>query len=54
MQRTDRANPCLRNLLSRTTRKEIPAIHIGGRWRIKKSTLDPDILRQGSKANQRR
>jgi excisionase family DNA binding protein len=25
---------------------KIPAIHIGGRWRIKKSTLDHDILRQ--------
>jgi excisionase family DNA binding protein len=24
----------------------IPAIHIGGRWRIKKSALDRDILRQ--------
>src|SRR5258708_6635132 len=25
---------------------KIPAIHIGGRWRIKKSSLDRDILRQ--------
>jgi excisionase family DNA binding protein len=23
-----------------------PAIHIGGRWRIKKSSVDHDILRQ--------
>jgi excisionase family DNA binding protein len=28
-------------------RGKIPAIHIGGRWRIKKSALDHDILRQG-------
>jgi excisionase family DNA binding protein len=27
-------------------RGQIPAIHIGGRWRIKKSSLDRDILRQ--------
>jgi excisionase family DNA binding protein len=27
-------------------RGEIPAIQIGGRWRIKKSALDHDILRQ--------
>ena len=27
-------------------RGQIPAIHIGGRWRIKKSLLDKDILRQ--------
>jgi len=27
-------------------RGKIPAIQIGGRWRIKKSTLDRDILRQ--------
>jgi excisionase family DNA binding protein len=27
-------------------RGKIPAIHIGGRWRIKKSSLDRDILRQ--------
>ena len=27
-------------------RGKIPAIQIGGRWRIKKSTLDHDILRQ--------
>ena len=27
-------------------RGRIPAIHIGGRWRIKKSSLDRDILRQ--------
>jgi excisionase family DNA binding protein len=27
-------------------RGKIPAIHIGGRWRIKKSALDHDILRQ--------
>ena len=27
-------------------RGKIPAIHIGGRWRLKKSTLDRDILRQ--------
>jgi CheY-like chemotaxis protein len=32
-------------LLSRTTGK-IPAIQIGGRWRIKKSVLDHDILRE--------
>jgi len=25
---------------------QLPAIHIGGRWRIKKSSLDRDILRQ--------
>jgi excisionase family DNA binding protein len=29
-------------------RGQIPAIQIGGRWRIKKSSLDRDILRQGS------
>jgi excisionase family DNA binding protein len=28
-------------------RGKIPAIYIGGRWRIKKSALDHDILRQG-------
>jgi excisionase family DNA binding protein len=28
-------------------RGQIPAIQIGGRWRIKKSCLDRDILRQG-------
>src|ERR1700730_7843622 len=28
-------------------RGQIPAIQIGGRWRIKKSSLDRDILRQG-------
>jgi excisionase family DNA binding protein len=28
-------------------RGKIPAIHIGGRWRIKKSALDHNILRQG-------
>jgi excisionase family DNA binding protein len=28
-------------------RGKIPAIQIGGRWRIKKSALDHDILRQG-------
>jgi CheY-like chemotaxis protein len=41
-------------LLSRTTRKDyylvqrgkIPAIQIGGRWRVKKSSLDRDILHQ--------
>ena len=27
-------------------RGKLPAIQIGGRWRIKKSTLDRDILRQ--------
>ena len=27
-------------------RGKIPAIQIGGRWRVKKSTLDHDILRQ--------
>ena len=27
-------------------REKIPAIQIGGRWRIKKSSLDRDILRQ--------
>ena len=27
-------------------RGQLPAIHIGGRWRIKKSSLDRDILRQ--------
>ena len=27
-------------------REQIPAIQIGGRWRIKKSSLDRDILRQ--------
>ena len=27
-------------------RGQIPAIQIGGRWRIKKSALDIDILRQ--------
>ena len=27
-------------------RGKIPAIQIGGRWRIKKSALDHDILRQ--------
>jgi excisionase family DNA binding protein len=27
-------------------RGKIPAIQIGGRWRVKKSTLDRDILRQ--------
>src|SRR4030081_1822924 len=27
-------------------RGQIPAIHIGGRWRIKKSSLDRNILRQ--------
>ena len=27
-------------------RGKIPAIQVGGRWRIKKSTLDRDILRQ--------
>jgi len=27
-------------------RGQIPAIHIGGRWRIKKASLDRDILRQ--------
>jgi excisionase family DNA binding protein len=27
-------------------RGKIPAIQIGGRWRIKKSSLDRDILRQ--------
>jgi excisionase family DNA binding protein len=27
-------------------RGKIPAVQIGGRWRIKKSTLDRDILRQ--------
>jgi excisionase family DNA binding protein len=27
-------------------RGKIPAIQIGGRWRIKKSSLDHDILRQ--------
>src|ERR1700758_5499565 len=27
-------------------RGQIPAIQIGGRWRIKKSALDRDILRQ--------
>ena len=27
-------------------RGPIPAIHIGGRWRIKKSFLDRDILRE--------
>ena len=27
-------------------RGQIPAIQIGGRWRIKKSSLDRDILRQ--------
>ena len=25
---------------------KIPAIQIGGRWRVKKSSLDRDILRQ--------
>lgn len=28
-------------------RGQIPAIQIGGRWRIKKSSLDKDILKQG-------
>jgi CheY-like chemotaxis protein len=27
-------------------RRKIPAIQIGGRWRIKKSALDRDVLRQ--------
>ena len=27
-------------------RGKIPAIQIGGRWRIKKSSLDRDVLRQ--------
>ena len=27
-------------------RGKIPAIQIGGRWRVKKATLDHDILRQ--------
>jgi excisionase family DNA binding protein len=27
-------------------RGKIPAVHIGGRWRIKKSALDHDLLRQ--------
>ena len=27
-------------------RGKIPAIQIGGRWRVKKSSLDRDILRQ--------
>jgi excisionase family DNA binding protein len=27
-------------------RGQIPAIHIGGRWRIKKSALDRDVLRE--------
>jgi excisionase family DNA binding protein len=27
-------------------RGQIPAIHIGGRWRIKKSSLDKDILKK--------
>ena len=27
-------------------RGQIPAIQIGGRWRIKKTSLDRDILRQ--------
>ena len=35
--------PRLSNYL--VQRGKIPAIHIGGRWRIKKSSLDRDILR---------
>src|SRR6201984_3377891 len=27
-------------------RGQLPAIHIGGRWRIKKSSLDKDILKE--------
>jgi excisionase family DNA binding protein len=33
-------------------RGQIPAIQIGGRWRIKKSALDRDVLREG-KSGQR-
>ena len=33
-------------------RGKIPAIHIGGRWRIKKSSLDRDILRQDKQGHQ--
>jgi excisionase family DNA binding protein len=33
-------------------RGKIPAIHIGGRWRIKKSSLDRDILRQDKSQGQ--
>ena len=34
-------------------RGKIPAIQIGGRWRIKKSALDHDILRQDKQGQQR-
>jgi excisionase family DNA binding protein len=33
-------------------RGKIPAIQIGGRWRIKKSSLDRDILRQDQQGHQ--
>lgn len=33
-------------------RGKIPAIQIGGRWRIKKSSLDRDILRQDKQGHQ--
>ena len=33
-------------------RGKIPAVHIGGRWRIKKSSLDRDILRQDKQGHQ--
>jgi excisionase family DNA binding protein len=33
-------------------RGQIPAIQIGGRWRIKKASLDRDILLQDKQANQ--
>jgi excisionase family DNA binding protein len=33
-------------------RGKIPAIHIGGRWRIKKSSLDRDILLQDKQGRQ--
>ena len=33
-------------------RGQIPAIQIGGRWRIKKSALDRDVLREGKSGQQ--